>query len=300
VETGIGSTFSTSVEQGTYRLHRSWTSLLATGFVGGLDVSVGVFLSLLLLARTDNPVLAAFGFSFGFIALTLASSELFTENFLVPIAAVVARKANVRDLWRLWAGTAAMNLVGGIVFVTIVMATFPELTDAALDKGDHYAGPGISWHSFGSAVLAGVTITLMTWMQLGAESTAGRLVAAVGAAFLLSYASLGHVIVASLDVYAGILAGAEEYGIRDWFGLFWLWAFGNAVGGIGLVTLLRILQVGPRRIRAERNRSIAETEEAMADLSKEEIAEAEEKDPATSPDEGIRGSDAEHPEEVVD
>lgn len=275
MESGIGSTFSQSVEQGTYRLHRSRISLFATGAVGGIDVSVGVFLSLLLLSRTENEVLAALGFSFGFIALTLASSELFTENFLVPIAAVVARKAGVRDLLRLWAGTAVANLVGGIVFVTIVMLTFPDLADAALEKGSHYADPGVSWRSFGSAVLAGVVITLMTWMQLGAKSTGGRLLAAVGAAFLLAYASLGHVIVASMDLYAGILAGAEDYGVADWIPLFFLWAFGNAVGGIGLVTVLRIMQVGPRRIRAERERSIEETDEAMADLADNDEAESD-------------------------
>lgn len=284
METGIGSTFSTSVDQGTYRLHRSRMSLFATGAVGGIDVSVGVFLSLLLLSRTENEVLAALGFSFGFIALTLASSELFTENFLVPIAAVIARKAGVRDLLRLWAGTAVANVVGGVVLITIVMLTFPDLADAALEKGSHYADPGVSWTSFGSAVLAGVVITLMTWMQLGAGSAVGRLLAAVGAAFLLAYAGLGHVIVASMDLYAGILAGAQDYGLGDWVPLFFLWAFGNAVGGIGLVTVLRIMQVGPRRIRAEQNRSIEETEEAMADLSEEELAEAEKSDPATDTD----------------
>lgn len=270
MESGIGSTFQQSVEQGTYRLHRSRMGLFATGAVGGIDVSVGVFLSLLLLSRTENEVLAALGFSFGFIALTLASSELFTENFLVPIAAVIAKKARVYDLARLWAGTAVTNLVGGVAFMTIVMLTFPDLADAALEKGSNYTDPGVSWKSFGSAVLAGVVITLMTWMQLGAKSTGGRIVAAVGAAFLLAYATLGHVIVASMDLYAGILAGAEDYGIRDWIPLFFLWAFGNAVGGIGLVTVLRIMQVGPRRIRAERERAIEETEEAMADLAEEE------------------------------
>ena len=36
----------------------------------------------------------------GFIALTLASSELFTENFMVPLTVVAAKQARVRDLGR--------------------------------------------------------------------------------------------------------------------------------------------------------------------------------------------------------
>jgi len=56
--------------------------------------------------------------------------------------------------------------------------------------------------AFLSAVVAGIVITVMTWMQSGSESDGGRIVAAVGAAFLLSYGELGHVIVASLEILA--------------------------------------------------------------------------------------------------
>lgn len=46
-------------------------------------------------------------FTTGFIALTLANSELFTENFLVPVVAVAARKATPAALIRLWIGTGS-------------------------------------------------------------------------------------------------------------------------------------------------------------------------------------------------
>ena len=58
------------------------------GVVDGCGV--GVFALLLVEHATDNSLLGALAFGIGFIALTLANSELFTENFLVPVAAVAA------------------------------------------------------------------------------------------------------------------------------------------------------------------------------------------------------------------
>src|SRR3954467_5804785 len=83
----LQQTFDRAVEEGEYRINRGWQSLLATGAVGGLDVAMGVLALLLVKHETGSDILAALAFPIGFIALTLANSELFTENFLVPIAA---------------------------------------------------------------------------------------------------------------------------------------------------------------------------------------------------------------------
>jgi formate-nitrite transporter family protein len=249
----LSSALRESVEQGEERLTRTLPGLLATGFVGGVDVSVGVVAYLLLLDETGSLVLASLGFSFGFVALTMAGSELFTENFLLPIAALAARKARPRQVARLWAGTAVANLVGGLVVMVLVTYAFPALTDTAIAAGDEFVQRGIGSRGFASAVLAGIVITLMTWMQSGTKLIGGRLVAAVGAGFLLAFGHLSHVVVASLKIFAGALAGAP-YGVGEWFGMFWLWAAGNAIGGIGLVTIIRLVQVGPERIATEQRR----------------------------------------------
>jgi formate/nitrite transporter FocA (FNT family) len=52
-------------------------------------------------------------FPIGFIALLLARSELFTENFLVPVTARVAGHGSWPQLVRLWLVTLAANLAGG-------------------------------------------------------------------------------------------------------------------------------------------------------------------------------------------
>jgi len=105
VSAELTNTFHASVDKGRERLTRSWPGLLATGAVGGIDVSIGLLALLTVEHATGNRLLGALAFGIGFIALTLARSELFTENFMVPVNAVVAGQATVRALLRLWVGT---------------------------------------------------------------------------------------------------------------------------------------------------------------------------------------------------
>ena len=75
-------TFDRTVEEGRQRLGRSWVQRIITGFLGGFDVGVGVLALLLVEQQTHNALLAGLAFSSGFIAISLARSELFTLWFL--------------------------------------------------------------------------------------------------------------------------------------------------------------------------------------------------------------------------
>src|SRR3954451_4734627 len=119
-------TFDRVVEEGRQRLGRTWTGLTATALLGGIDVGAGAIALLIVQNQTHSVVLAALAFSIGFIALTLAHSELFTEGFLIPVASLVARKAGILSLGRLWGMSIAGNLVGGWVLMGIAMAAFPN------------------------------------------------------------------------------------------------------------------------------------------------------------------------------
>ena len=247
----VTSAFQRSVEDGEQRLTRSWPALLATGAVGGIDVGVGILGLLLVEDATGNALLAGLAFGIGFIALSLANSELFTENFLVPIVAVTAGRAKPSAVLRLWLGTAATNLLGGWLIMAVVMSALPQLRGEAVELATHYADLGLGWQSFSAAVLGGTIITLMTWMQRGSDSEVGKLVAAVAAAFLLAAGSLFHAIVVSLLMFAGLQAGAP-YGYLDWLGVLAWSTFGNIVGGVGLVTMLRLVQVGKTQVEEAR------------------------------------------------
>jgi formate/nitrite transporter FocA (FNT family) len=165
VTSAVSEAFHRTVDEGVERLERSTPSLFATGMVGGIDVSVGVLAMLVVRHATGSEMWGAVAFTLGFVALTLANSELFTENFLVPISAIAARKASWTSLLRLWVGTLVFNLVGGWVVMGLAMGAFPDLRGTALVVGRHGADLGITTGALASAVLAGLAITLMTWME---------------------------------------------------------------------------------------------------------------------------------------
>lgn len=253
-EQEVEQTFLDVIDEGRRRLSRRWIALTATGLVGGVDVATGVLALLLVEENTNsNVLLGGLGFTVGFIALALARSELFTEDFLVPVSTVLARQARFRMLMRLWLVTFVANLAGGWVFTYFIVRGYgTQISPTAITSGAYYVDLGINLTSFSLAVLGGAVITLMTWMQQGSKSPLGTIVPAITAGFLLGAGRLNHVIVASLVMFAALHTGHAPFGYLQWFQTA-MWAgLGNLVGGVGLVTLLRIGQT-PHILKQERD-----------------------------------------------
>jgi formate/nitrite transporter FocA (FNT family) len=264
-EQEVEDTLERTFEEGRRRLNRDWAPLVATGLVGGIDVGTGVMAMLFVEQYTGNKLLAGLAFSVGFIALTMARSELFTEDFLVPVGTVIAKQATVGALARLWSVTAASNLVGGWVFTLLIVTGLTSAVQkTAIESGAYYVGLGIGWRSFALALLGGAVITLMTWMQHATESLGTKVVPAITTGFLLAGLGLNHAIVASLLIFAGLHTHVTSYGYLDWAATAGWAALGNMVGGVGLVTLLRMLQV-PHKVRATQDDPAPEVETARGD-----------------------------------
>ncbi len=251
-EREVEETLLRAVDEGRRRLSRPTLPLLATGALGGVDVGTGVLALLIVEHETESVLLAGLAFGIGFIALTLARSELFTEDFLVPVMTVLARQGRLRMLLRLWSGTLLANLAGGWAFTWLVMKGYPQLGDTAIKAGAFYVDLGLGLRAFSLAVIGGAVITLMTWMQHGTESDGLKLVPAVTGAFLLAAGQLNHAIVNSLLMFSALHTGRAPFGYLQWLETAGLAAAGNLVGGLLLVTLLRVFQV-PHTLAAERD-----------------------------------------------
>jgi formate/nitrite transporter FocA (FNT family) len=180
--------FERTVDEGQRRVERRWSQMSATGAVGGIDVGLGVLALFVVKRETGDDTLASLAFGVGFIALTLAQSELFTENFLVPIAAIAAGRASWRQLLRLWVVTLAFNLIGGWVITGLIIAGIPNLAPVAVHIGRYYPAIGYGFHALALAMLGGCVITLMTWMVHSTDSVPAQLIAAFVTAFLVASA----------------------------------------------------------------------------------------------------------------
>lgn len=252
IEDALEETFTRMIDEGAQRLHRAWREVLVTGFFGGTEVAVGVLAFLAVLEATGNHLLAGLAFAIGFLALLLGRSELFTEGFLVPVTTVVAKRASIRQLLKLWGGTLAANLVGGWLIMYLVVRAFPGLHDQMIESAGHFATAPLSGETAALAVLGGMVITLMTRMQHGTDSVPGKIAAAVAGAFLLAGLQMFHSILDSLLIFGALSTGRAPFGYGDWAVWFGYTVTLNVVGGLVLVTLLRLVRTKDR-LKQERD-----------------------------------------------
>ncbi|BBX64316.1 formate transporter [Mycobacterium saskatchewanense] len=251
IEDELEDAFTRMLSEGTQRMHRTWRGVLVTGFFGGTEVALGVLAYLSVLSASHQPLLAGLAFSIGFLALLLGRSELFTEGFLIPVVTVAAKRASLMQLIKLWGGTMFANLVGGWVIMWLIMTGFPELHAETVQSAAHFATAPFSARTLALAVLGGMVITLMTRMQHGTDSVPAKMAAAVAGAFLLAGLRLFHSILDSLLIFGALVGGRAPFGYLDWLGWFGYTVLGNVVGGLGFVTLLRLLR-SKDRLQEER------------------------------------------------
>jgi formate/nitrite transporter FocA (FNT family) len=245
--------WSDSVEEGERRLQRRPLGLAATGVVGGIDVMLGVMALTVVsgaLAVSLPEQIAHVGgslvFGIAFVLILVGRSELFTENFLVPIAALLRGRGRAADLAVLWAVTMIGNLAGILLLAAILTRAGlvpPEALKSAGTLADTFASRDIV-AAFLSAVVAGITMTLLTWLSEAVELDVSRVALALIVGFLLAVPSLNHAIVSVGEMSLGLLAGTPEK--ATWTDLaqnFPVAVAGNLVGGLGFVTLARVLQI---------------------------------------------------------
>jgi formate/nitrite transporter FocA (FNT family) len=242
--------FQRTREEGQRRLSRPLLELSSTALLAGVDVVFGIIAlgtaSALLTPRFGSEVghlAGSIAFGMAFVFIVIGRSELFTENFLVPIAGLERTKASWYKLGELWTVSPVLNLLGGmaILLVATVHGVLPDGTGQSLVDVANKLDANNTLAAFCSAIVAGALITMMTWLVEGADTMGVRIVAAWLTGTLLTLGAFNHVIVVTLELFAGIRYGAP-IGWDDWFANMGVAAGGNLVGGLLFVTLTRFGQ----------------------------------------------------------
>ena len=232
---------------GERRLVRPVVGDAVTSFIGGMSVSFGAVAmawAAVLVGGGAGEVVGALVFPVGFLILLLGKSELFTENFFLPVMAVLERRGTPRQLIAHWGVTLMSNLLGCFVFALLisrpgVLDSGPAgyLADMAARKVDTPLAT-----SFVQAIFAGWLMTLLTWLLLAARGIGPRLVVIWAMGALIVLGRFNHVVISAAELFMAMLLGAPV-GVMDWAaGNFLPALLGNVVGGTVFVTLLFYIQ----------------------------------------------------------
>lgn len=237
---------------GVRRLERPLAGDAITSFIGGMSVCFGAVAMATAAASVGGSLadssmallIGALAFPIGFVILLVGKSELFTENFLLPVTGVLDNRGTIRQLSALWGVSLGGNLLGALVFALLisrgdVLAPAPvaELRALAEHKIDYDL-----LTAFLKAIFAGWLMTVLTWLLVAGEGMGARLFMIWMIGFLIVLGQFNHVIISGAEIFMAMLFGASITP-GDWFARNFLPALaGNMAGGLFFETMLQYVQ----------------------------------------------------------
>jgi formate/nitrite transporter FocA (FNT family) len=243
-----GQIFEQEVEEGVSALDMPAHRLFISALAAGLEVA----LTLLVLAilRSNAPpdmnhlaleLLAAAGYSFGFIAVVLGRSELFTEQTTLAILPLLAGQSSIGQVARLWAIVYIGNLIGAAICAYLITIIGPALHQVDLTSFHEIASSLTdhpSWVILLSGLFAGWLMGLVSWIVAASRDTISQITIILVFTGVIGLGHLHHSILGTAEVLGGLFSNTGTS--LDDFGHFLLWStLGNAIGGAGFVALLK-------------------------------------------------------------
>lgn len=232
--------------EGTEELDRSTRSLGWSAVAAGLTMGCSMIAQGLLMASLpDRPwrhLVASFGYSLGFVFVTMARQQLFTETTLTAMLPFLHGTHPARDVWRFWGIVFVANMIGTLLIaaaVTIPGLFPPDAVHAFAKLGREAVEPGFLTVLV-KGVFAGWLIALMVWLMPAAKGS--RFFVIIAVTWLISAARFSHVIAGSIETAFAAMQGDISW--SDHLLRFLIPALiGNSIGGVVFVALLNHAQV---------------------------------------------------------
>jgi formate-nitrite transporter family protein len=236
------------IEQAVEELQRPVAGLIISGLLAGIGIGVGVFLIVAIMTLADNSlpylvvsILAANAYSVGFILVIMGRMDLFTEYTTLALLPLLDREASFFLVARMWTLVYFSNLVGCLLFAILIVLLGPALKVAETDVFLSLAHEIVEhpwWVIVLSGSIAGWLMGLLSWLVTASRDTISQVLFVWLIGLTIGLGRLHHAITGSLEVMAGMLAGASI--IFADFGYFLMWTtFGNIIGGVIFAVLIR-------------------------------------------------------------
>lgn len=232
--------------EGTEELERHSSSVAWSGLAAGLTIGTSMLGQGLLMAALPDepwrPLVAAFGYTLGFIFVTMGRQQLFTETTLTAMLPMLHGTHRASEVARYWAVVFAANIAATLLFaaaMTIPHLLRPEFLQSLSDLGTKALEPGFL-PVLAKGVVAGWLIALMVWLMPAAGSA--RILVIVAVTWLIAAGEFSHVIAGSAETAFAAMRDAASW--TDYAFRFLVPAFiGNSIGGVVFVALLNHAQV---------------------------------------------------------
>lgn len=236
------------IVQGMAEYQRPTLGLMLSGLAAGLEIGFSVLLMAVTLtlvagqlSHSVTELLMANMYAIGFILVIIGRSELFTEHTTLAVLPVLARQFSILALGRVWAIIFIGNLLGCLIFTTLLVWIAPAREIVAISAFERIA-EGMTrspwWVTLLSAILAGWLMGDMAWIVAASRDTIAQIFCVWLIAAAIGFAKLHHCIVGSIEVLAGVFTNASIT-----FGDYWrflMWAtLGNTIGGVVFVALIK-------------------------------------------------------------
>lgn len=233
---------------GAEELERSATGLFFSALAAGIGVCASLIgVAVLRAGLPDAPwtdLVAALGYTIGFVIVVLGNLQLFTEATVTAVLPVIAepRPSSFARLARLWGIVLFGNLLGTLSVAAMIAGGWivePETLEGALEFAGH-----LLEKDFGATLVAGIPagflIASLAWVLPNARADAFWVTVAI--TWLVSAGGFAHIVVGSAEAWLLWLTGRASI---VWVAAgFILPAFlGNVIGGSGLFALIAWGQV---------------------------------------------------------
>lgn len=233
---------------GEEEMERPLTSLWWSGVAAGLSISFSLLAQAVFMAHLpDTPwriLIAAFGYSVGFLIVILGRQQLFTESTITVVLPVLKdlTPGNVWRMARLWAIVLVANVVG--TFFAAVFCTFVPVIEADLLASmltiSRELGHLTWWQMLLRGITSGFLIAAMVWMLPSAEAAKIPVIAMM--TWLIAVGGFTHIVAGSMEAWMLVLGG--DWQVWQMLAQFFVPVLiGNMIGGTALFALISYAQV---------------------------------------------------------
>jgi formate/nitrite transporter FocA (FNT family) len=249
---------------GDTELDRSASALASSGLAAGLSMGFSFIAEALLRSYLPDapwrPLVAKFGYSFGFLIVIVARQQLFTENTLTAVIPVLTRRTwnSLYRMLRLWSIVLTANLVGAHI-VAWVLGNTPAFSPHVQDTFAKIAKETIAVTPPAAilrGIFAGWLIATLVWMRAAIDAEKIPLIVIM--TYFVALGGFTHIIAGSIEALFLVTTG-----VIGWMsfatGYMLPTLLGNCLGGVSLVAVLNHAQVvaGERMRRQNHHAELA-------------------------------------------